>query len=222
MFLMLLAGAALSARVANAGLRYQSKAVDLQAALADSFVKAEFQFTNNGSYSILLKKIMPSCGCTTAEADKKVYLPGEKGIIHARVELGAHQGELLKTLKIETDDKSQPETTLTIHIKIPRLVTFSPQPYVRWDQGGSQEPKTVTVTVLDTLPFHITGLKSYHDKIKATLKEIVPGKKYEVTVWPTDTKDVINNAVELLTDAKFKGPKKKIWLLVHVKPKGES
>lgn len=220
--MVLLAGIVLMPEVSNAGLGYHSKVMQLTAALADSFVTGEFQFSNDGSNPVILKQITPSCGCTTAESDKTVYLPGETGVIQVKVELGEHQGELVKTLKVETNDKDQPEATLTIRIKIPELVTFSPQPYVRWNQGGGKEPKTVTVTVLDTLPFHITGLKSYHDKIKATLKEIEPGRKYEVTVWPMDTKDVVNSGVELLTDAKFKGPKKKIWLLVHIKPKGKS
>jgi 6-pyruvoyl-tetrahydropterin synthase len=174
---------------------------------------------NDGSAPLLIKNIKTSCGCTTAEVDKKIFLSGERGTVLVTVAIGSAQGELDKTIIVETDDQDHPTTELTARIMIPRLVEFSPNGYVRWDLNGDSRPQTVMLKVEAPLPLHITGVKSWHDAVHTSLKEVVPGKEYAITVWPTDTKTPLNSAIEVLNDAQ---PEKKIWLLVHVKPKGES
>jgi hypothetical protein len=203
---------------ATAAIKFDEEVQTVKVGFDQKDAAFAFTFVNNGESPIVIKKVLPSCGCTTADSDRKVYLPGDKGTISVKIEIGTAQGELDKSVVVETSDVNNPTTTLSAHVDIPRLVSFSPDPYVRWDQHGDANQKTVKVKVEAPFPIKITGIKSWHEKINATLKEITPGKEYEVTVWPTDTKDVINNAIELLNDAK---PEKKIWLLVHVKPKGE-
>lgn len=44
-------------------------------------VSHDFQFTNTGDKSLLVKSVITSCGCTSAEWSKEAYQPGEKGII---------------------------------------------------------------------------------------------------------------------------------------------
>ena len=41
----------------------------------------DFQFTNTGDKPLLIKTVITSCGCTSAEWSKDAYQPGEKGTI---------------------------------------------------------------------------------------------------------------------------------------------
>lgn len=41
----------------------------------------DFQFTNTGDKPLLIKNVITSCGCTSAEWSKEAYRPGEKGTI---------------------------------------------------------------------------------------------------------------------------------------------
>lgn len=44
-------------------------------------VSHDFQFTNTGDKPLLIKNVITSCGCTSAEWSKEAYQPGEKGSI---------------------------------------------------------------------------------------------------------------------------------------------
>jgi hypothetical protein len=212
----------LGAKPLGAAIHFDRLETTVSAALDQDHADTEFKFTNDGKQPVLIEKITTSCGCTTAQADRKIYLPGESGIVSATVQIGSAQGELDKKIVVETDDADKPTIELTVHVMVPEVVKFEPAEYVRWDQGAQAKPKSVTVTVAAPFALRIVGLKSWNDKVHATLKEIEAGKTYEITAWPTDTSDVINTAVELLTEARWPGEPKKIWLLAHVKPAGQT
>lgn len=48
---------------------------------ANGDVSHDFGFTNTGDQPLLIKNVITSCGCTSAEWSKKAYQPGEKGSI---------------------------------------------------------------------------------------------------------------------------------------------
>lgn len=47
----------------------------------DGDISHDFPFTNTGNKPLLIKNVITSCGCTSAEWSKKAYQPGEKGVI---------------------------------------------------------------------------------------------------------------------------------------------
>lgn len=44
-------------------------------------ISHDFQFMNTGDKPLLIKNVITSCGCTSAEWSKEAYQPGEKGSI---------------------------------------------------------------------------------------------------------------------------------------------
>ena len=47
---------------------------------------------NEGQTAVTNESLKPSCGCTTAELEKKTYAPGEKGEVRARFDIGQRVG----------------------------------------------------------------------------------------------------------------------------------
>lgn len=47
----------------------------------DGDVGHDFRFTNTGDKPLLIKNVITSCGCTSAEWSKEAYQPGEEGVI---------------------------------------------------------------------------------------------------------------------------------------------
>ena len=64
-------------------LAWQSQMVEVHPSLNDKVGIARFSFKNSGSGTITISDIKTSCGCTTADSEKRSYGPGETGDVTA-------------------------------------------------------------------------------------------------------------------------------------------
>lgn len=80
---------------------------------SESAVHVEYRFANKGDKPVTILSMEPSCGCTSAELEKKVYQPSERGIIKVTFDVGERQGWHQKTIKVKTDD---PKTPMQSHL----------------------------------------------------------------------------------------------------------
>lgn len=65
------------------------------------FVDATFTLKNTGNYPLVIGEVKASCSCTVAEKPEDPILPGEEGVIKARVTTkAASPGILAKTVNI--------------------------------------------------------------------------------------------------------------------------
>ncbi len=68
-------------------------------------VDGEFSFTNKGANVLIIKNIVPSCGCTAVALDeKREYQPGESGKIKFTFNTEGRMGKNDKTLTVETNE----------------------------------------------------------------------------------------------------------------------
>lgn len=84
-------------------------------------VTADFSFlvTNPGSEEVVIKQIVPGCGCTVATMPSNpwVLAPGTSGSFTATLDFAGKQGTVSKTLQVESNRGTQ---VLTIAVDIPQ------------------------------------------------------------------------------------------------------
>jgi hypothetical protein len=131
---------------ANAQLKWEQTILDLHPALGDKDAVGHFKYENVGKTPIHFKMVKPSCGCTTAQTQKDVVQPGEKGEITATFNIGERTGMQVKNVTVQTDDPDPARalTTLTLKTMIPQLLEIQPT-LVYWQGGEKPNPKSIAV-----------------------------------------------------------------------------
>ena len=77
---------------------------------ARSDVAHPFAVQNTGSAALVIRKLVTSCGCTTADLSSSVILPGQRADLTVNFDLDFHeiQGEVTRLVWFATNDPSQP------------------------------------------------------------------------------------------------------------------
>ncbi|MCC6681685.1 MAG: DUF1573 domain-containing protein [Phycisphaeraceae bacterium] len=125
-------------QLASAQLAWEQREVKLDSRLGDEAVEAKFKFTNQGKQPVTITSVKSSCGCATADLEKKVYKPGDSGQVDARFILGDRVGSQSKRIVVRTDSEDSPITTLTIKVDIPEVLRIRPR-LVYWRAGEKRE-----------------------------------------------------------------------------------
>ena len=190
----------LSALVTSrAQLAFEKTEADLKASLADKEVVARFPFQNAGNYTVRIRDIATSCGCTTAVLQKRIYAPNEKGEITATFEIGDRMGLQDKTILIETDDPKMPTFALDMRIAIPDLLEVRPA-LLYWRHGEAPAQKTVNVKVLNNLPVKAVTAGSSDPRVKTEVETVTPGKEYTVAVTPPGDRAPVDALISISAD----------------------
>ncbi len=92
------------------------KTASPHAHLGERYVHANFRVRNTGKYIIRIKKILVSCGCTSATVTHKLLLPGQKAVVHVRVHLMPSRGKITRVVTLLTDIAAQPIIRLRVVI----------------------------------------------------------------------------------------------------------
>jgi len=122
MLLFLFTGIACFKVSANAGLVWEQTIYEAKAKEGAKEERASYRFENKENYPITIKKVQPSCGCTTVELEKKEYKPGEQGTLVAVFTFGNRKGLQEKSILVETDDKAHPQSTLLLRVELPDVI----------------------------------------------------------------------------------------------------
>lgn len=203
-----------------AAVRPAHPVVDVSVPLSSDRFSAEWTIVNDGSRPVTVTKTTTACGCERVDWGTTPIEPGESRTVRMHGGLGGATGLIKKRVILETDSPDTPTVLLQANVAIPVILKLS-EPYVRWNQGDEPCARTVQVEVSRQVRASLIGVRSWHDKVQATLKVVEPGRRYEVTVRLLDTADTLDTGVELLTDCTEDGLplKRKVWLLVHVRPR---
>lgn len=125
-----------------------------------SVLNCEFKFTNTGDSLLEVKDVQSTCGCTVPELKKRQYAPGESGVINVVFSPGSAIGLVVKQLHVLSNDKKQPELTLTLRANVIRKVVIKPEPIslsLKKPNAGCPE---ITLTSIDGKAFAITKFQS--------------------------------------------------------------
>ena len=129
---------------AHAQLAWEKTEIELRPKAGEEEAVAQFKYTNKGDKPVRITNVKASCGCTVPEWTKEPVAPGQTGQLTATFKIGGRTGTQVKTVRVDTDDPSQPSANLVLKALIPQGVQIQPA-FVFWQTGEEAKPKTITV-----------------------------------------------------------------------------
>lgn len=79
---------------------------------------AKFTITNKGKSDLIIRRVIRSCSCLTPELSQTIIPKGKTATLNVVHSLANMAGPDSKTVKIITNDPTQPEITLTIKLNV--------------------------------------------------------------------------------------------------------
>jgi len=174
----------------------------------DEFVIAKYKFTNTGTTPVKIENVRTSCGCTTAALQKKEYAPGESGEIETRFTFSGRTGRQQKAIMVQTSDKPNAPTILQLEVNIQETVKIEPQA-VLWRIGDQPTPKSIRIEVANDAPVKVVSVTPDNSAWKVDVKELKPGKEYEVEITPDNATEPQSVTLQIKTDYPATNPQTK-------------
>ncbi len=189
---LILVPAAVPAQEAPAGPRISvpEKVKDFGIVPQGKVLEVKFQLVNEGTETLVVKAVRPTCGCTVAEFDKEIA-PGKTGWIRAKVDTSAFSGPITKSILVMVNDPETPTVSLVVKANVRPYLEVVPRPLVRFNTvQGEPVSQEVFVVSDDARDFEVTGIRSSVPYIQGSVRrlnedELVPGKykvQYGVTL----------------------------------------
>jgi hypothetical protein len=187
----------------RAELKFDSPVIDADAGLNDTTLVREYKFTNAGTKPVKITQADAGCTCLAVEvaAGKFTYLPGEAGTIRATFSVGNFQGAVEKPIYIwlEGDPEESPSVSVMLRVHIPVIIALEPKT-VKWELGGSMEPKNIDVKMDHEKPIRITSVSTSNESFSAKIVTVAEGKHYKIEVTPHGTASAGLCIVRIETD----------------------
>lgn len=179
---MMLAGLA----SAHGQLVWEKTEIELRPKAGDEDAVANFKYTNKGDKPVRITNVKASCGCTVPEWTKDPIAPGQSGQLTATFKIGGRTGQQIKTVRVDTDDASQPPANLVLKAMIPQAVQIQPA-FVFWQMGEANKPKVITVRGSAEVPVSKVDASSSAPEFTTKVeKGAVPGE-FLIHVQPAST-----------------------------------
>lgn len=234
--LLLLPLTALAQEKAAGGpkLDVPEKIQDLGVVPQGKTVDTVFKLVNEGTATLEVRAVRPTCGCTVAHFDRKIE-PGKTGQVKATLDTTNFIGPITKSMLVMTNDPVEPTTTLIIKAIVQPYLEVLPRPLVRFNAiKGEQVSREVTVVAENDQEFHVTKVDANVPYLTATVRrlegdELIQGKskaQYAVAVMLGEDAEPgpVNAVVTIHTDHP-KAPEVKVRVfgvirqLIHVSPR---
>lgn len=96
----------------NPVVNFAEKELNYGKALKGDTVKVTYYLKNDGKDPLIIRKIQPSCGCTSIESDKMEIKAGDTATITVNFSTTGREGEDTKLITIITNDPARPVSKL--------------------------------------------------------------------------------------------------------------
>jgi hypothetical protein len=127
----------------------------------------EFRFRNAGNGILKIDEIDRICGCTPFLLEKREYAPGEIGTLKVRYYAETELGPTTKQLYVKSNDRTNPNVTLTIQANIMSKVDYEPKTLNLLLGKNNAGCPTITIASIDNRPFSIKHFRSTNNCITA-------------------------------------------------------
>lgn len=178
---------------------------DFGKAYRGQMIEHTFTIQNVGDAPLAIQGVQRDCGCTGATIDKEHLMPGEELEIDIwlnTANLG--EGDLEKSVRIQTDDPNEPETILTM-TGVLRVTARMDPPSVELKDIKPREKveeQIVRIVPVEGFDLEIKNLEIESDFITAKILEREDSGVYRVAIHiSTETaKKVISGTVKAVTN----------------------
>lgn len=188
------------AAAAHGSLQWEQTAIELHPSINDKQAIGHFKYQNTGKSSLHFKQVHASCGCTTAQTQKDVVNPGEKGEITATFNIGDRTGTQVKTITVQTDDTDvvKASTQLKLTAIIPQPLEVNPA-FLMWQDKEEAKSKPVMVKVAKDFAVKNLKVTSSSPDFQATVSKT--GKdEFKIEVKPKDTSRMLAGTLTVQPD----------------------
>ena len=117
-------------------------------------LNGEFKFTNVGDEPLKITSIEKCCG-TVTELDKDELNPGESGVLLIQCTSSRSDSKITKKLYVNSNDKTNPRTTLTMQAETVLRVDYMPKSLMLLPKIQNAGCPDITITSVDNKPFSI-------------------------------------------------------------------
>lgn len=170
----------------HAALEFEKTTVERNAKPEDTELLYQFKFKVTGDAPVIIKEFRALCDCLQIDADRKIYQTGETGIVTVKLQIGTFEGTLVKSFNVITDNAKDQRTLLRCVANLPKVFEISAL-VTSWNVEASPDSKTVSLKILAGDPMGLKAAKVTGNNVAAILKEIEPGRSYEIKLTPNST-----------------------------------
>lgn len=178
-----------------AALEWKAKDLSVTTAPFQSTQDVTFEFKNGGPKPVTILDLQTNCDCLAADADRKIYAPGESGHIKAQFTIGDRSGLYERVVTVVTDESPEP-VRLLVKIEVPELFAVSPRS-VLWKQNAPATEQVIDVTPAAGLEITFTEAQPTNPAFTASLEVIEPGKHYRLHLKPVATTAPASAAIRI-------------------------
>lgn len=193
----------LVASAAHAKLKFEAEILERAAKIGDASVLAEFKFKNEGKTAVEIGLIDSTCGCLKATSDKRVYEPGESGVVEAEFFVKGLSGLVEKAITVHSKGEKREAVRLAVRVSIPEILSIEPK-MAMWDLNESPTSKKVIFKVLRPEPIRVLEVVPSRKNMKAELHVIEEGRLYEIELTPEETGATMLGVVRIETDCEIR------------------
>lgn len=94
----------------NTTIQWVDSAVDMGRIAEGQKLEVAFRFRNTGNKPLVIKQVLPSCGCTAADVPKEPIAPGQEGVIKGVFDSSGKPGKNNKTMTVFTNTDANQHT----------------------------------------------------------------------------------------------------------------
>jgi hypothetical protein len=183
-----------------AALEWKATQLSITTAPFQATQDVTFEFKNSGPKPVAILDLQTNCDCLAADADRKVYAPGESGHIKAQFTIGDRSGLYERVVTVVTDESPTP-VRLLVKIEVPELFAVSPRS-VLWKQNAPATEQVVDVTPAAGLEITFTEAQPTNPAFTAYLETVEPGRRYRLHLQPVNTATPASAAIRIFGQEK--------------------
>jgi hypothetical protein len=207
-------------RVKSPGISFTSDIYNFGTVQEGKTVHHTFEFTNNGTGTLIVREVRPTCGCTVAGDYDKEVKPGHNGKIPVALDTTGFEGYSAKSVIVKTNITGNPDHILTIEgtVKIsvsvmPRVLSFgniernrtAPLEGKITIANRLSDPITITDVIKITDDITIPNVTVSNDNVETMIETMEDGFVYSlgVTVKPPFKHGQVMGTIVVKTDSEI-------------------
>lgn len=154
-----------------------------------------FPFRNTGTTPLTIDRVEVSCGCTTADLEKRTYAPGEKGELAIIFDLNGLAGRQTKTIQVYHD--RGPMVLLTIDALLAEAPTITPT-FLTWKIGAAADEQVAVLALPPGIGEEVKEITTSSKDVTTTLYP--RDNDYAIGVKPVSTATATNVMITIRTN----------------------
>lgn len=191
-----------------AGIKWAASERNLTADPAKSEIAATFDFVNEGPDAVAILEVTTTCGCTSAQADQRVYAPGATGRIDVVLRYDPANASTSQRVVVTTDERPARPRTLIINVTVPggrpsfERIEVRPQ-FLLWTRGTPATARTVALRVRPDDAIRPLSVTSTDPAFAVQLLDPLPEapQVFRLLVTPRDTAQARQSEIVVVTNS---------------------